>query len=195
MQKKFGAVALTVALGLLLSGVSFAGITYKSEQLRIRTNIGSAVQTDSMVATIGGGNSADTTTSFGMVINPSWNDSLGIVVKITPGAALGTGESLYVALDGSVNNGTSWVQVTDNGVILAGYSVAASMKPVVTSHTVTFLPTPLLSTHASGGASASANTYPGGWGGYDLLRLRLRTSVNGMVANTYRVRVYYPAFE
>lgn len=194
--KKLIAGLFTAALLLGVAGSASAELKWVTERLAFRTlkaatPYGGA--NDSLVNSLGAAATLDTTVAFKYPVRtiPGLADSAQfIIAHVSFASAIASGESLYVNVEGSGDNGVTW-RLLNAGTIPIGAPLTGQVqqghivitaKPNSSTNTTAFSPvlTPLSQMY-------------GGWFGYPKLRLKFSSDRSGAMAglNTYQVWVSY----
>lgn len=193
-MKKF--LAGLVLLALCISTSIASAQSWRTVQLPIRTSLAAASggYVDSFTASIGGAvNTVDTTGSFAPKYPSILADSVAfIIVGLGFNAALASGESLYVGLEGSADNGRSWRTINPGAISWQGIKSGANVSAQAQNGVVAFNAAAVGTTNVTGASTVAGSIY-GDWRNWPLLRVKVRQDAATIeVANSYSVWVTFP---
>lgn len=201
--------ALAVLILLCVSAVPSLAqvppeVNWKSENLKFRSTSTAGI-VDSFLATYSAGGELDTTAAISVRsrVHLSVPDSSQFVTvwiqTISPVTGLLSGfdsaDSIYVAVDGSSDNGVTWRTLTD-GIGINGFRTGSAMVGSSALRAITsFNGKPNSTTNVLGRSPVIIPTSNyGGWFGWNLLRLRFMGSAAAFQSPIQcRAFITYPA--
>ena len=194
MSKKSFAGLLLVALCIGVCGTATAETKWTTERLAIRTLSGATDpdggRKDSLVASMGTAATTDTTVAFRYNVRPipGVPDSAQYVIAhLTFHHALASGESVYVNVEGSLDNGANW-RTLKIGTIPIGAPITSQVQ----AGNIIFSGKPNSATKVSmfSPGEGTAIAY-GAWFGFPHLRFVVRTDGSGGMAASSSVEQRY----
>jgi len=189
----FGAGLLTAALCIGVFGSASAETRWVTERLAIRTLKAATPDggaNDSLTASLGAAATLDTTVAFKYPVRsiPNVPDSNQFVIAhITLASALASGESLYVQVEGSLDNGATW-RAFNVGTI-SPFSVMTG--GAVQQGIVIITPKANSATNVTGNSPVlSPQQFYGGWFGFPKLRFKISSDRSGVMTQTNSYQIW-----
>lgn len=185
-MKKFLVALFTVAaLCVAVFGTASAQVVgWKTQQLRFFTSKAASVNqgsNDSTVASLGAATTADTTYAFGPIVANGQPGAMSgdtsstcISIGFHVPAAMASGESVYVAIQGSADGLGGWFNIR-GGTIPIGFQQGGAVNGI----SWRLLPFANSTTSTTGLDPLISLAYYAGWGGWPYLRVILQQDRNG----------------
>lgn len=196
-MRKLIAALLMVALGIAVFGSANAQTRWVTERLNIRTNAAANPApgfVDSSSASLGAAATIDTTVAFRWPVVPALgvaDSNQFVIVGLGFASTLASGESLYVGIEGSADNGATWRTINGAAIGFQGIKSGASCTNVANA-AILFNAAAVGTTNVTGASTVAASIY-GNFFGWPQLRLKVRSDVSGVItqSNSYSVYATY----
>jgi hypothetical protein len=197
-MRKFMTALLAAALCIGVFGTASAELKWVTERLAIRTLKAATPDggaNDSLTASLGSAATFDTTVALRYPVRavPNLPDSQQfVIVHVSFGTAIASGESLYVGMDGSGDNAVNW-----RGLNLNTIPIGAPITGQVIGGNVSWMSKANSATNATAFSPVGPPTSAyGNWFGWPRLRIRIGSDRSASMAvagagNPYQVWVTY----